>query len=139
MKYMLENLASDFPIIDQDQMGYKNRYAYLTYFSDEIPDEKNGVYSQFFEGVYKYDLLEEKLVKKIKFGKHKTGGEVFFQKKDPQFAKSEDDGYLMSFVYDWKNNKSEFMMWDAKTMDEVPVTAAEIKVRVPNGFHTTFV
>ena len=45
----------------------------------------------------------------------------------------------MSFVYDWKNNKSEFMMWDAKTMDEVPVTAAEIKARVPNGFHTTLV
>ena len=56
MKVLLEDLSSDFPMIDQDQMGYKNRYAYLTYFSDEIPDDKNGVYSQFFEGVYKYDL-----------------------------------------------------------------------------------
>ena len=66
MKILLENVASDFPVIDMDQMGYENRYAYLTYFSEEIPDEKNGVYSQFFEGVYKYDLQEEKLVKKIK-------------------------------------------------------------------------
>ena len=78
MKTILDNVASDFPIIDMDAMGYENRYAYLTYFSDEIPDDKNGVYSQFFEGVYKYDLKEEKLVKKIKFGKNKTGGEVFF-------------------------------------------------------------
>jgi len=139
MKILLEDLSSDFPMIDQDETGYKNRYAYLTYFSDEIPEEKNGVYSQFFEGVYKYDLQEEKLVKKIKFGQNKTGGEVFFQKKDPEFAKSEDDGYLMSFVYDWVTNKSSFMMWDAKTMDEIPVTEAEIKTRVPNGFHTAFV
>ena len=45
----------------------------------------------------------------------------------------------MTFVYDWVENKSEFMMWDAKTMNEVPVVQAQIKARVPNGFHTTFV
>jgi carotenoid cleavage dioxygenase-like enzyme len=45
MKTLLENIASDFPIIDMDQMGYENRYAYLTYFADEIPEEQNGVYS----------------------------------------------------------------------------------------------
>jgi carotenoid cleavage dioxygenase-like enzyme len=45
----------------------------------------------------------------------------------------------MTFVYDWVTNKSEFMIWDARSMNEVPVTAAEINVRVPNGFHTTFV
>ena len=54
--------ASDFPLIDMDLMGYENRYVYLTYFPTEIPKEKNGVYSQYFEGVYKYDLLEEKIV-----------------------------------------------------------------------------
>ena len=45
----------------------------------------------------------------------------------------------MTFVYDWVNNKSEFMMWDAKTMQKKPVVSAAIKTRVPNGFHTTFV
>ena len=109
----------------------------MTYFSEEIPDEKNGVYSQYFEGFYKYDLKNEKLIKKIAFGKNKTGGEVFFQKKDN--ARTEDDGYLMTFVYDWVTGKSQFMIWDAKSMNEVPVMAANINVRVPNGFHTTFV
>ena len=54
------------------------------------------------------------MVSKIKFGENKSAGEVFFQKRDN--AKSEDDGYLMTFVYDWVTNKSEFVMWDAKTM-----------------------
>jgi len=71
----------------------------------------------------------------IKFGENKSGGEVFFQKRDN--ATDEDDGYLMTFVYDWANNQSEFMMWDAKTMEHV--VSANIKTRVPNGFHSTFV
>ena len=41
----LLDLATDFPLIDMDLVGYKNKYAYMTYFSDEIPTEKNGVYS----------------------------------------------------------------------------------------------
>ena len=54
------------------------------------------------------------MIKKIHFGPNKVAGEVFFHKKEnPQ---SEDDGYLMSFVYDWEKKSSEFVMWDAKTM-----------------------
>ena len=87
--------------------------------------------------MFKYDLINEKMVSRIKFGQNKSAGEVFFQKRDN--ATSEDDGYLMTFVYDWVQNKSEFMMWDAKTMEPTPVVAAKIKSRVPNGFHTTFV
>ena len=45
----------------------------------------------------------------------------------------------MSFVYDWKTDKSEFVMWDAHTMSETPVVRAECDTRVPNGFHTTFI
>ena len=136
MRMIMEE-ASDFPLIDMDQMGYPTRYVYLTYFPKEIPKEKNGVYSQYFEGVIKYDLQKEEIVERIKFGENKSGGEVFFQKRDG--AEDEDDGYLMTFVYDWVNNKSEFMMWDAKTMQKEPVVSAAIKTRVPNGFHTTFV
>jgi carotenoid cleavage dioxygenase-like enzyme len=82
-------------------------------------------------------MINEKMVSRIKFGENKSAGEVFFQKRDN--AISEDDGYLMTFVYDWVQNKSEFMMWDAKTMEPQPVVTANIKTRVPNGFHTTFV
>jgi carotenoid cleavage dioxygenase-like enzyme len=45
----------------------------------------------------------------------------------------------MSFVYDWETNKSEFVMWDAKTMDNKPILRADCNLRVPNGFHTFFV
>ena len=77
------------------------------------------------------------MIKKIHFGPTKSAGEVFFHKKEN--AKSEDDGYLMSFVFDWDKNTSEFVMWDAKTMDDKPVFSAPTKARVPHGFHTFFV
>jgi len=68
-------------------------------------------------------MQEEKIIKKLNFGATKTAGEVFFSPRDG--ATEEDDGYCMSFVYDWATKKSEFVMWDAKTMDETPVLRAE--------------
>ena len=77
------------------------------------------------------------MVKYIPFGKTKTSGEVFFYQRDN--ATSIDDGYCMCFVWDWETEESEFVMWDAKTMDETPVFRARTKARVPHGFHTFFV
>ena len=56
----------------------------------------------YFKGFIKYDLKNEKIVKSISFGKNRSAGEVFFYKKEN--AKTEDDGYLMTFVYDWEKN-----------------------------------
>ena len=88
-------------------------------------------------GFLKYDLQEEKVVKRISFGPTHTAGEVFFQPRTD--AKSEDDGYLMTFVYNWNTNTSEFVMWDALTMQEEPVLRAALRQRVPYGFHSYFV
>jgi len=62
---------------------------------------------------------------------------VFFSPRDN--ATDEDDGYCMCFVYDWQTQTSEFVMWDAKTMDSRPVLQARTNERVPNGIHTFFV
>lgn len=102
-----------------------------------MPKTKTGQDNIYFEGTCKFDLETETMVKKINFGPNKAAGEVFFHKKDN--PKSEDDGYLMSFVYDWEKKTSEFVMWDAKTMADEPVFSAPTQARVPHGFHTFFV
>lgn len=45
-------------------------------------------------------MQEEKVIKKLDFGPTKSAGEVFYSPRDN--ATEEDDGYCMSFVYDWK-------------------------------------
>jgi len=117
----------------------KNRYAYISYLFKEkaLPKDKTGRENLFFAGFIKYDMQEEKIIKKIDFGATKSAGEVFYSPRDN--ATEEDDGYCMSFVYDWKTGKTEFTMWDAKTMEETPYLTAETKIRVPNGFHSFFI
>jgi carotenoid cleavage dioxygenase-like enzyme len=48
---------------------------------------------------------------------------------------AEDDGYLMTYVHDENRNKSELVVYDARTMSAVPVARVELPVRVPYGFH----
>lgn len=92
----------------------------------------------FYTSFLKYDTLEEKIVKIVPFGENCNGGEVYYQQRDGSDPlKDEDDGYLMTAVHDWKQNKAHFVMWDAKTLE--PVLNAPLKERVPNGFHSTFV
>lgn len=80
------------------------------------------------------------MIGRIAFGETRSAGEVFYSKRDNADPfEVEDDGYLMSFIYDHATDKSEFVMWDAQTMDEAPVMRAECKTRIPNGFHTFFV
>lgn len=43
----------------------------------------------------------------------------------------------MTTVHNWKTNKSQFVMWDAKTLKVA--LKADLDTRVPNGFHSTFV
>ena len=105
-----------------------------------MPKEDIGKKNVFFEGCVKYDLEKEEIIGRIDFGENKSSGEVFYHKKDSSDPfTDEDNGYLMGFVYDYTTDKSEFVMWDAKSMDSNPVVRAECQTRVPNGFHTFFV
>jgi carotenoid cleavage dioxygenase len=53
-------------------------------------------------------------------------------------GKSEDDGYLMTFVYDAATDSSRFVVMDAKTMDRTPVASVELP-RIPSGFHGSWI
>jgi len=127
----------EFPIIEQNLLGKKTKYTYIAIFKKDVPETQAGKDNAYFEGFIKYDLENEKIVDRINFGETKAAGEVYFHRRDN--AKSEDDGYCMSFVYDTATDKSEFVMWDAKTMDPTPVLRTSCKARVPHGFHTFFV
>ena len=66
----------------------------------------------------------------------RVSGEVVFAPADN--AKNEDDGYLMTFVYDAPSDTSEFVIYDAATMSPDPVATVPLP-RVPFGFHSSWV
>ena len=53
-------------------------------------------------------------------------------------AKHEDDGYLMTFVYDAATDSSEYVVYDAASMDNEPLARVTLP-RVPSGFHGSWV
>jgi len=50
-------------------------------------------------------------------------------------AKSEDDGWIMSYVFDENRNLSDVIILDAQDFGGDPVAAIRLPVRVPFGFH----
>ena len=72
----------------------------------------------------------------IKLGQGCVGGEaVFVPSASPE---SEDDGWLMTYVYDARSDSNRFVIMDAATMDNTPVASVELP-RIPHGFHGNWI
>jgi carotenoid cleavage dioxygenase len=50
-------------------------------------------------------------------------------------ATDEDDGYIMSYVYNGERNSSDVVILSAQDFTGQPLAVIELPVRVPFGFH----
>ena len=50
-------------------------------------------------------------------------------------ARDEDDGWVLSYVYDAERNASDVVILDAKDFAGPPVAIVSLPARVPFGFH----
>ena len=128
----VDDHSAEFPRVADSVIGLKHRYGYLMSMSEpglpEDPMSASGA-------ILKYDR-ETGVRSAIELGRGRVGGEaVFAPAADP---KSEDDGYLMTFVYDAHSDSSRFVIMDAATMDNEPVASVELP-RIPNGFHGSWI
>ena len=112
-------------MVNRNLLGRKSRFVYLA-LAEPWPK---------VSGFAKVDLLTGE-VKKFIYGGEKYGGEPFFLPRDPH-SEEEDDGYIMAFVHDEENWKSEFLIINAMNLE----VEASVKLpsRVPYGLHGTFV
>jgi len=124
------DLPAEFPRIHPQLMGQPTRYGY----SALLTPSSSGVN---ITGVFKYDFTENKVKNQITWGPGRTGGECVFVPREN--ATSEDDGYLLTYVYDENTQKSEFVVINAKTMSSDYVARVVLPQRVPAGFHGIFV
>eukprot|EP00160_Parvularia_atlantis_P015002 Unigene4071_Nuclearia_a/m.12364 Unigene4071_Nuclearia_a/g.12364 ORF Unigene4071_Nuclearia_a/g.12364 Unigene4071_Nuclearia_a/m.12364 type:complete len:376 (-) Unigene4071_Nuclearia_a:26-1153(-) len=114
----------EFPVIPVHLTGYRVRYVYAARFVN-----RGG--TPYMDGVVKLDLATGRTVAHSHQGL--WGGECVFVPR--QNAKSEDDGYLVTFLHDERTNASQFVMIDALTMAPEPVCRIATPQRVPFGFH----
>ena len=107
-----------------------NRYIYCATLGNETISKK-AQESYWFNGFYKYDTELRRIVRQVKYDRESHGGEVQFVPREN--ATAEDDGYLMTYVYDPTDDSTDFCIWDAKTCELT--MKARTKERVPHGFH----
>jgi len=89
-----------------------------------------------FDGIVKYNT-EDQTSKTHEYGKNKYGSESpFISRPNPT---AEDDGYVISFVTDARENTSEVVILDAQNIDQAPLARIILPQRVPLGFHACWV
>lgn len=95
-----------------------------------------GVGPGIFPAIHKHDLQSGGR-SSIELGAGKHSAEPFFIPRDG--AASEDDGYLITFVFDAGRNASDLVIFDALDVARPPLAEVHLPSRVPYGFHGAWV
>lgn len=126
----LDDVDADFPRINERLVGRANRFGYTARF---VSDRWGR---PLVDALVKYDLATGKSWHHS-FGHGRWGGEGVFVPR-PQGTR-EDDGYVMTFVYDDREGTSELVILDAQQFDAPPLARVLLPKRVPYGFHGAWV
>jgi carotenoid cleavage dioxygenase len=122
----LDGRGQEFPRHDERILGRRHRYGYAA--AVEPPFDHGG-------GL-KHDLVSG-TVEVHTFGPGRHTGELVFVPRSPDAA--EDDGWLVSFVYDAATDRSELVILHAQDFGGDPVASVQLPQRVPYGFHGNWI
>jgi carotenoid cleavage dioxygenase len=122
----LDDRPADFPRIADAKVGLKHRFGYMTGLGGDIANE-------FGSQLIKYDLESGK--SEAWASKSGGAGEPVFV----QTGRNEDDGYVLTFVYDGARGASDLVILDAKEFAKGPIARVHLPVRVPYGFHGSWI
>ena len=121
----LDDRIVEFPRLKEDINSHKHQFIYT-------PFEMKLTVPALFQALIKYDVVNNRSTMHD-FGKNCEIDEaVFASKMNP---KSEDDGYLMLFVYNKPENNSELVILNAKEIADEPLARIQMPRRVPHGLH----
>jgi carotenoid cleavage dioxygenase len=125
----VDDRSGEFPRINDAHVGRSYRYGYEMSIGKTVSGRADA------GALLKYDRhLGSNTSIELESGV--VSGEAVFVSAEG--AVEEDDGYLMTFLYDSKNDTSEYAIFDAQTMSRDPVARVPLP-RVPSGFHGSWI
>jgi carotenoid cleavage dioxygenase len=128
---VLDDRPQEFPRVDERVVGRPHRYGY----SMTVADHGNPGFD-IGPGLVKHDL-ETGTSEFRSFGAEGRAGEAVFVPSGEGAA--EDDGYVLSLVYDGARDASDLVVLAAQDFTGDPVATVHLPVRVPFGFHGNWV
>jgi carotenoid cleavage dioxygenase-like enzyme len=126
----LDDHVEEFPRIDDRFKGSRHRYGFAIGLRPEDGDMFAG------PRLLRHDLVARR-TDVHEFGPGRETGEAVFV---PRTADApEGDGWLLSFVYDRATDRSDLVVLDTADFAGEPVATVRLPVRVPHGFHATWI
>lgn len=123
----LDDVATEFPRINDARQGVKARYAYHPRLAPR-PEV-------MFDGFLKYDLLTGAEQVWNAPPNWYVGEAAFAPAPDP---KGEDDGWLVTFGTNAVERKSAAFVFDARDLRDGPIATVALPQRIPLGFHSAW-
>jgi len=125
----LSSTGLDFTSVAPSVSCTQHRYVYASCGSDlEKPSPPQGIIKVDTE--YKKEQIwigeEFEWLGESIFAPRKGGGD-------------EDDGYLLSYLFNGKTKQSQFVMFDAKNINEGPICRLDLPTNIPHGLHGSWV
>jgi carotenoid cleavage dioxygenase len=124
---LLDERGQEFPRHDERLVARRHRYAYCV-AADLLRDG--------FTGLIKHDL-DAGTSEGVDYGAGRMTMEAVFVPRTD--AAAEDDGWLMSYVYDATTDRSDVVVLHAQDLAAGPVATVHLPQRVPFGFHGNWV
>ncbi|MGF1986945.1 MAG: carotenoid oxygenase family protein [Nostoc sp. ZfuVER08] len=119
---VLDDHGNDFPRINGQRAGQTYRYLYTAHWGANVQ----------FGPAMKHDL-ERGTTELHDYGPGRMTTEpVFVRKPD---GSAEDDGWIISSVYDPETRRSDIIILDAQDFTGDPVATIRLPVRIPFTFH----
>ena len=121
----VDDRDQEFPRCHPDLNGKPYRYGYTV-----------AAEGTSFPRIFKQDM-QTGASSTYEFGPGRHGAEPYFIPRES--ATSEDDGYLMTYVYDESRKASELVILDALDLTRPALAQIQLPVRVPYGFHGSWI
>lgn len=126
----LDDTVVEFPRMDDRFKGTPHRYAFAVAMRPGAGGALAG------PGLVRHDVLTGG-TDVHRFGPGRLTGEPAFLPRGPHAP--EGDGWLLSFVYDAADDRSDLVVLDTADFTGPPVAEIRLPVRVPHGFHAGWI
>jgi len=121
----------DLPALDRRAAGRDARHGWFATTTDATSE-----YGFELAGICHLDL-ERGTEDLWDPGRNLRGGEAYFVPRDEQA--DEGDGWVMTYIWDRNSDLSSLGIFDAQDVASGPIAQVQLPVRVPFGFHGTWV
>ncbi len=124
----------EFPRIPDGLSGRAYRFGYAAVAGVRGP--RTEMPAATFDGLVRYDMSADSVTVRAFDAGCFVGEPAIVPKHD---ARDEGDAYVMTFTYDRATDTSAFVIIDAADFTGPPVATVRLPVRVPNGYHGSWV